>query len=102
MILPAFECSLIQKFENLSLNITNFISFWQIINALTQNDRGFEKYELRKKFIFRQTVVKIANFAVILGKITEYLGKRNKKNKTRVLKLSVTGNHEFYQFSSKW
>ena len=71
----------IQKFETYSQNITYFTDFQKINSVFTENDCGLEKYELRKKFIFRQLVMKIANFAVILDKITAYLHKRNKKNK---------------------
>ena len=52
-------------------------SFRQNNIVFTQNGRGFKKYQLRKKFIFRQIVTKITNFP-ILGEIT-YLREEKKK-----------------------
>ena len=61
-ISSAIECSSIQQFETQLLNITYFAHLQWINSTLMQNDRGFENYQLPKKFIFQQLV---ANFADI-------------------------------------
>ena len=63
--LAGIEYSRIWKFGVLSRNIMNFANFCQNNSVFMQNYRGFKKYQLQKKFIFRQIVAKIANFPIL-------------------------------------
>ena len=69
--------------------------FWRNNSAFMQSDHEFKKYQLWKKYIFWQLGTKIANFADIWQNNSVF----TQKKKWAFLKLSVTGNHEFYGFS---
>ena len=66
-----------------------FADFRRNNSVFIQNNGGFEKYQLQKKFIFWQLVMKIENFA-ILGKITACLRKRKKTHTLKTINRKVS------------
>ena len=92
-ILPRTECSLIQKFGIQMPKIMYFASFQQNNSEFKQNDHGFKKYLLRKKFVFLQLVTKIAYFAYIRPNNSIFM---QKKKNTHFETKPVTRNHKFY------
>ena len=48
-----------------------------------QNEHKFQNYQLQKKFIFRQLVKKIVNFADIRQNNSVFMEKKKKKKKKR-------------------
>ena len=62
-----------------------YAGFQRNSSIFVQDDRAFKKYLLRKKFLFWQVVVKLANFAKI--RQNNNLFKKKKKKKSLILKL---------------
>ena len=78
-ILRGIECCSIQKFGIVLRNIAYFASFQRNNSVIVQNDCGFKKYQLWKKFIFWQLVAKISNFTDIRGNNEVFMQKKKKR-----------------------
>ena len=76
----------------LNLDTDYHAGFRKNNSIFTQNDRGFKRYYLQKKFIFWQLVVKIANFVDYRTNNSLF----TKKKKQHILKLTVVRNQKFY------